>query len=73
MLEAIKKIFSSKPSLLTSKEPVVPRKPQLAPPLNYFTMDVISTNGDYDDNSFYNDLEKIEKRYEIPKDYEEIK
>tara|TARA_X000000368_G_scaffold268485_1_gene212684 strand:- start:1915 stop:2025 length:111 start_codon:yes stop_codon:yes gene_type:complete len=36
-------------------------------------MDVISTNGDYDDNSFYNDLEKIEKRYEIPKDYEEIK
>ncbi len=54
------------------KEPVHAK--WLAPPLNYYTMDIVHTDGDYDDNSFYNDLDKITKEgYGIPKDYEEVK
>lgn len=68
----LKEFISRIPNLLAPpKEPVVPRKHQLAPPLTYYTMDVAATDN-YDDNHFYNDLDNLKEPYEIPKDYEEV-
>jgi len=71
LVRVLKNFLSRKP-FLPRTEPARISTSELAPPLNYFTMDVIATDGDYDDNSFYNDLDKIEKPYEVPKDYEEV-
>ena len=74
MISKIKDFIRRIPSLhSSSKEPVVASQQQLAPPLTYFTMDVSYTSSDdYNDNSFFNDLDKIEKPYEVPKAYEEV-
>jgi hypothetical protein len=72
MGKTLKIIVDKINSLFTPpKEPVEPREERLAPPLTYYTMDVAATDN-YDDNHFYNDLDSMEKPYEIPKDYEEV-
>ena len=73
MLEILKIIVSKVNNLLTPpKGPVEPREERLAPPLTYYTMDVAATDN-YDDNHFYNDLDSMEKPYEVPEGYEEVK
>jgi len=72
LFRVLKNFLSRKP-ILHEPQTEPAKTSELAPPLNYFSMDVIATDGDYDDNSFYNDLDKIEKPYEVPKDYEEVK
>lgn len=38
----------------------------------FFTLDVAEVDSGYDDNAFYNDLDKIEQRVEVPEGYEVI-
>ena len=38
----------------------------------FFTLDIADVDSGYDDNAFYNDLDKIEQRVEVPPDYEII-
>jgi|TARA_R110000824_G_scaffold131055_1_gene292902 hypothetical protein len=72
MGKTLKIIVDKINSLFTPpKEPVETREEQLAPPLTYYTMDVAATDN-YDDNHFYNDLDSLEKPYEVSEDYEEV-
>ena len=38
----------------------------------FFTLDVAEVDKGYDDNAFYNDLDKIDQRVEVPEGYEVI-
>jgi len=68
MIEAIKNFLSRKPK---QKEPVA-KRPRLAPPLIYYTMDIVESEGEYNDEAFYRDLDTLERPYKVPEGYEEV-
>jgi hypothetical protein len=35
-------------------------------------MDIVDSDGEYNDDAFYKDLDRIKKPYRVPEDYEEV-
>jgi len=72
-VKVIKNLFRRVPfSGKAVEEPADPPIPRLAPPLQYFTMDIVDSDGEYNDDAFYKDLDRIKKPYKVPEDYEEV-